>query len=647
MPAWNENALFAELAGWAFKSAAIFGVAWLIAVLLRRRSAAARHMVWTGAAAAILVLPLLSLALPALRVSRKVLPDVVFTATATSMPQTSKASAPAASNTAHSNAPQPWRPEWRFWLMLLWAGGAANSLAQMSAAYAAVRRARRTATRFNVSGFTDELSRQLGIRRGVAILESAPGSMPMATGGLRPAVFLPADAAQWPEERRRLVLLHELAHVHRADVWWQGIARTALALHWWNPLAWKAWRELLRESERAADDLVLNAGASATGYASELLAAARSMRGMPHLKWAALAMARPSQLENRLAAILDSRIDRRVPRRAFVSAAVVIATMTLAPLAAIRAQDNTVIPPDIDAAVRIAASQKNYEILEDAAKAAEKQGKYDAARQLLQPAVNIRAEKAGANSVEYAVGLMKLGDLESLRGNDKSAEDFYSRAVPILGDKPAAVGGLMYLGKASLKQKEYSRAADYFQRAEIADPARAGDALLWSAIAQQRQGNLDQAEALYKTALLRQVPNSTGAAATMLIYAKFLRQQNREDEAKEAEVRAIAAQKASAVTPQVNALRIGPGVSAPVPVQKGEPQYSEDARIAQLSGTVVVSIVVGTDGLAHDIQVVRGLGLGLDEKAVEALGKWTFKPAIRDGQPVPVAATIEINFRLL
>jgi TonB family protein len=69
--------------------------------------------------------------------------------------------------------------------------------------------------------------------------------------------------------------------------------------------------------------------------------------------------------------------------------------------------------------------------------------------------------------------------------------------------------------------------------------------------------------------------------------------------------------------------------------------------LARLAGTVVLSIVIGTDGLAHDIQVGRGLGLGLDEKAAEAVGKWTFQPGAKDGQPVPVAATIEVNFRLL
>jgi TonB family protein len=62
---------------------------------------------------------------------------------------------------------------------------------------------------------------------------------------------------------------------------------------------------------------------------------------------------------------------------------------------------------------------------------------------------------------------------------------------------------------------------------------------------------------------------------------------------------------------------------------------------------VLLSLEVGADGLAHNIQVVRGLGLGLDEKAVEAVQQWTFKPGMKDGEPVPVRASIEVNFRLL
>jgi TonB family protein len=78
-----------------------------------------------------------------------------------------------------------------------------------------------------------------------------------------------------------------------------------------------------------------------------------------------------------------------------------------------------------------------------------------------------------------------------------------------------------------------------------------------------------------------------------------------------------------------------------------EPEYSDEARKARYQGVVVIAAEIGTDGRPHDLRVVRPLGLGLDEKAVEAVARWKFRPAIADGAPVPWPATIEVTFRLL
>jgi TonB family protein len=92
---------------------------------------------------------------------------------------------------------------------------------------------------------------------------------------------------------------------------------------------------------------------------------------------------------------------------------------------------------------------------------------------------------------------------------------------------------------------------------------------------------------------------------------------------------------------------VGSGVTAPSVIFKAEPEYSQEARDMKIEGTVVLRIVVGVDGVPEDISVLRSLGLGLDEKAVESIGKWRFKPGMKDGVPVPVAAQVEVNFRLL
>jgi TonB family protein len=92
--------------------------------------------------------------------------------------------------------------------------------------------------------------------------------------------------------------------------------------------------------------------------------------------------------------------------------------------------------------------------------------------------------------------------------------------------------------------------------------------------------------------------------------------------------------------------KVGGGVSAPAVLFKVDPEYSEEARKAKYSGTVTLAVIVTPDGKATEIHVVKSLGMGLDEKAIEAVQKWKFKPGLKGGQAVAVRATIEVNFRL-
>jgi periplasmic protein TonB len=92
--------------------------------------------------------------------------------------------------------------------------------------------------------------------------------------------------------------------------------------------------------------------------------------------------------------------------------------------------------------------------------------------------------------------------------------------------------------------------------------------------------------------------------------------------------------------------RVGGGVSAPRPIYSPDPDYSEEARKAKYQGTVVLWVIVGSDGRPHDIRVYRSLGMGLDEKAIEKIKTWRFDPARKDGIPVAVQVNIEVSFRL-
>ncbi|HEY1272986.1 MAG TPA: energy transducer TonB [Terriglobales bacterium] len=92
--------------------------------------------------------------------------------------------------------------------------------------------------------------------------------------------------------------------------------------------------------------------------------------------------------------------------------------------------------------------------------------------------------------------------------------------------------------------------------------------------------------------------------------------------------------------------KVGGGVSAPRAVYSPDPEYSEEARKAKYQGTVVLWMVVGPDGRAREIRVQRSVGMGLDEKAIEAVKTWKFEPARKDGQPVAVQINVEVSFRL-
>ena len=92
--------------------------------------------------------------------------------------------------------------------------------------------------------------------------------------------------------------------------------------------------------------------------------------------------------------------------------------------------------------------------------------------------------------------------------------------------------------------------------------------------------------------------------------------------------------------------KVGGGVTAPRPVKTPYPNYPKEARDRRIEGMVGLWVVLGPDGLPRQISLVKSLGYGLDEAAIEAVRKWRFKPSMKDGKPVAVQINMELNFRL-
>jgi TonB family protein len=154
--------------------------------------------------------------------------------------------------------------------------------------------------------------------------------MPAVAAG--PVILLPEAAAEWPAERLEMVLMHELAHVRRRDLWWRLAGTLACCLYWFHPLAWWAAAQQRKESEMACDDLVLR-GSSSERYAESLVAVAREASGH-RTPVAVMAMAKPRELEGRLMAVLDGS-RRRVPASGWGAAgALFMGLLLVSPLVA-------------------------------------------------------------------------------------------------------------------------------------------------------------------------------------------------------------------------------------------------------------------------------------------------------------------------
>src|SRR6266487_210532 len=326
-------------------------------LLLRRGPASLRHLVWTLACGGVLALPLASALLPNWRLAgwpRLDVPvafDLNQTSTArdviaTSTPKTAPSAAARVVRAPDSDpsettdaGPVRWRitTNWTVWAVPVWLSGVAAVLILLAVGLARIAWLDRTTTRVRDERWlllVEDLSLELGLTRHVRLLQSKGPAMPMTWGIRRPTILLPAEADSWNAERRRDVLLHELAHVKRHDFLTQLVARIACAVYWFHPLVWLAATRLREERERACDDHVLRAGATPSAYATHLLDIARGLRAARATSLASVAMARPAQLATRLIDVLDTRRSRDTLSARSAVPAWIAAIAVVVPLAA-------------------------------------------------------------------------------------------------------------------------------------------------------------------------------------------------------------------------------------------------------------------------------------------------------------------------
>jgi beta-lactamase regulating signal transducer with metallopeptidase domain len=337
------------------KAGLILGFAWTLAHAARRSSAAVRHAIWAVALLSVVVLPPLAPALPPLtvRVPASLAPSPPATPTARARPVTAPratagVSAVERSMASGAAAVDRGRAEGTVagagvdagtMLVLLWLLGVTTRALWLVAQVVRVRRLTGSAAPVETewrAAAAALVAKSMRVRRRVRLLESDRIATPLTCGILRPAILLPRESIDWSEDRLRVVLLHELAHVRRWDYVACLLAEIACALYWPLPLVWVARAGLHSEQEQASDDLVLAAGTAPVDYADHLLAIARALHGEARPISGTIGMAREVGLKRRIRTILDGGT-ARVPLRSWQGAATVCVVAALAlPVTALR-----------------------------------------------------------------------------------------------------------------------------------------------------------------------------------------------------------------------------------------------------------------------------------------------------------------------
>ena len=338
----------------AVKLTLVLALGSAVAALLRQRSAATRHFVLAltlGSAVVLAVIanvaPPLALAVPDWRLPLTRRADKVAVAGQPVLTAPKPQVAREARVTAHGagssslgsplgNVQQGIGLFLRFLPVGIWAIGVAAMLAWLVAGHRSVSRIAAGAVPANDEDWialTDDAAGNIGVTRPTRVALSPAVGAPFTSGWSRPIILLPLDASDWPTDRRRAALLHEMAHVARNDYLINLLAGVACAIYWFHPVVWLALRRLRRESEQATDDRVIGRGMLAPDYATHLLDVARAARARGSVSLLAVGMACPSHLETRLRALLDEKRTRTTVSRGLAAAASAGVAMLLIPFA--------------------------------------------------------------------------------------------------------------------------------------------------------------------------------------------------------------------------------------------------------------------------------------------------------------------------
>jgi len=583
--------------------------------LARRSRAAVRHALLAVAFGVLLALPVASVIAPPVGIAvRLAAPARTVAAPLTrasgamvalTPADPGASSAPALSRANSRSISRSWRPSSSTWLLMGWIAGALLFLLPMAMGLRRVHSLRGSGVAWpQGQSAAEALARDAGIRRRFEVLlhEAVPG--PMTCGVVRTAIVLPPDARDWDTEDLNRAMVHELEHVQRRDWISQCVARAICAVYWFHPLVWLAWRQLTVEAERACDDAVLGRS-EATAYADQLVGLAQRLSLIskrPVAKSPLLAMANHADLATRVGAVLDNRQRRGragVLPVALACAAAAVLVVTMSPLRMVAA------PQAADTDVRTTTVRP---LALSTAAVGERKSRLRivAAPQAADTTVKVTSTARFSSTTNLVLVNVVVTDqngatIEGLSPQDFTVtEDSFGELISVFEFvKPAGT-----TPGAPNSQPSYYTLGYY----------------TWNG---EQEGKFRMIKVGVRQA------NATLSNVRPGYY----------------ENRAPGAVASPGVVNDDTA--VDPSLRLPVPIRKNDAVYSEEARKAKWQGTSFLSVEVDASGRVTNVDVIRKLGLGLDEKAVEAVKQWQFKPGTKDGKPVAVQVQVDMSFRLL
>lgn len=484
-------------------------------------------------------------------------------------------------------------------------------------------------------GLAVAVAAELGIDRRIRWRVDATAHTPWAWGLFHPTVAVPPEFAEWTEAEQRGALVHELAHIVRRDTLSALLAHLGCAVYWFQPLAWLAARGVRREAELACDDRVLLAGCERTSYAAQLLALATTIYRARSPQPPAPAMARASFVSRRIRAILDERRRRNTVSQLKIAIAGSITLALVAPLAALRSQEPAADTGLTDPAFQalLAAGPTNDGELTQVVETLIGGGATAEAERVLVEWLS----RDGDGPVPCRVCVLGLRD-EATRANALTPAVVEAFAAVEARAQAQADGRLLVrladVSLASRSRPAVDRGLHYLLQADTLGGGTASAARRQTTIRYLLElGQYEKARSLAQESYDDPDSGVYHAEAIERLIKYIDNERSRIDRLSAK----LVSSDAGTVTAEGEYL----------PIYKGAPVYPQKAAELGREGHVVVEYTVGTTGQTHDVRIYESSDPLFDEAAVASARSYRYAPRIEGGSPVevPGVRTI-IRFKL-